>query len=225
MKSGLDLSTDVLGRALLDAWRGELRAPVLLERDDGRVITIDVERWLATDVREGARVIASRIEAGERVLDAGCGAGAQALVLERIGAIVTALDISPGALEVASRRGLRGLVHGSIDDPHTAHGPFDAITLFGNNLGIAGTCDALPRFLASLAARLAHGGRILADVTNDGTVVEASLRLCYAGAFSEWFPWLWATSDVLRDAAMPAGLETAVVATTQYGYVAELTRN
>lgn len=41
---------------------------------------------------------------GKSVLDVGCGEGEDALILSKLGAHVTGLDLSPGAIEVARRR-------------------------------------------------------------------------------------------------------------------------
>ncbi|HZX94182.1 MAG TPA: class I SAM-dependent methyltransferase [Myxococcales bacterium] len=41
---------------------------------------------------------------GKRILDVGCGEGEDAILLAKLGAIVTGFDVSPGAISVAKRR-------------------------------------------------------------------------------------------------------------------------
>ncbi len=66
---------------------------------------------------------------------------------------------------------------------------------------------------------------MLADVSTDGNVREALLRLRYDGRVTPWFPWLWVPLDALHKAGANAGLRTYLVATTAYGYVAEIRRD
>ena len=42
--------------------------------------------------------------AGKRILDVGCGQGEDAMILARLGAHVTGLDVSPGAIDMAKQR-------------------------------------------------------------------------------------------------------------------------
>ncbi len=48
--------------------------------------------------------IARRLDAGDRVLDLGCGTGALAVLLAREGTQVVGIDISPSMLHIAARR-------------------------------------------------------------------------------------------------------------------------
>ena len=64
------------------------------------------------------------------VLDIGAGAGSHALHLQNIGLDVTAMDISPGAIEIMQSRGVENIVHGSIWD--FTNRKFDTLLLLMN---------------------------------------------------------------------------------------------
>ena len=101
-----------------------------------------------------------------RVLDVGAGAGKHTLPLQEAGIAVTALDVSPGAIEVCRRRGVHDTHLGEV----ATLGPeerFDTFLLFGNNLGLLGSPQAAQIFLAPLRERAAPGARIL------GTTIDA----------------------------------------------------
>lgn len=77
-----------------------------------------------------------------RILDASCGAGAQAIPLAQLGYEVTAADPSPGMLkkaaEFARQYNVENRIHFAktdfIDLPQHVEGPFDAIITKGNAL-------------------------------------------------------------------------------------------
>jgi SAM-dependent methyltransferase len=64
-----------------------------------------------------------------RVLDAGCGTGANLALLARYGQ-VTGIDIEPLALDYCRRRGLSRLVRASVAELPFASGGFDLVTSF-----------------------------------------------------------------------------------------------
>ena len=76
------------------------------EFHDALAQQLDVEAMPAPDLvcYDDAILVAARLKAGERVLDLGCGQGDLTLALLAQRAQVTALDLSPGMLEIARRR-------------------------------------------------------------------------------------------------------------------------
>ncbi len=123
------------------------------------------------------REIDQRFRTGQRVLDLGCGTGADALHLARLGIRVHAVDISPLMLAAARNRaeaeGLSNMVTfqlcGLEDLAHmTDHTPFDGAI---SNFGALNCVDDLQSVAVSLAQRLRPG---------------AFLALCYMGRFCLW---------------------------------------
>jgi SAM-dependent methyltransferase len=94
---------DAFGEGLLAALAGEPYR-VVNERDDGHV-DVDTSDYLGR-VEDDPHWSWIEPRLGERVLDIGAGGGRASVPLEEAGVDVTALDVSPGALEVCRRRGV-----------------------------------------------------------------------------------------------------------------------
>ena len=112
------------------------------------------------------------------MLDIGVGAGRTALELQRRGMAVTGLDTSPGAIEIARRRGLRDTVLNTVDGYARAAARYDTFLLLGNNLGLLEGRERAPVFLAALARLANPGARIIAQGTDPyGTTRPGARRV------------------------------------------------
>ena len=155
------------------------------------------------------------------VLDVGCGAGSHSLYLQQQGFEVTALDASPGAIAVCSKRGIKNTVLADIHAYSGTH--FDTILLLMNGIGIAGKVDKLGKFLEHLKTLLKPGGYILADSTDilymyeeeDGSYRipahkdyygELTFAIGYQGEKDSPFPWFYIDFGLLSDVAESHGL-------------------
>jgi SAM-dependent methyltransferase len=138
----------------------------VVEWDDG-MITGGLARhwiapeheWLACERRALGHVVGS-------VLDIGAGGGRVALALQQRGFSVTALDVSPGAVEVARSRGVAHAACATVDDHVAAGQRYDTFLLFGPNLGLLESRERAPRFLAALTAMAKPGARIVGQGTD-----------------------------------------------------------
>jgi MPBQ/MSBQ methyltransferase len=96
-----------------------------------------------------------------RALDAGCGTGFQAAILDEMGYAVHGLDLSRVLLRGARERLLRApLVQGDVQTLPYRDGGFDAATCCGSTLSYV---DDAPQALAEIARVLRPGGRLLIE--------------------------------------------------------------
>ncbi|SDY24339.1 Methyltransferase domain-containing protein [Micromonospora pattaloongensis] len=165
LRDALAVATGVGPRPLAG---GRLPRPVIeiIERDDGLINGAPAahyldgpESWQPYDHRAVDRV------RGE-VLDIGAGAGRIALLLQERSVPVTGLDISPGALAVARRRGVRDLVRATVDEHAGSGRRYDTFLLLGNNLGLIEGRHRAAQFLAALAAMARPGAQVIAHGTD-----------------------------------------------------------
>jgi len=175
----LEITWDVHGHTMWDAWKGRGSFDVV-ERDDGFIDTFDGSSYLAEfdEWPEIERKAMGLVKG--RVVDLGCGAGRVALHLhlQRKGFDVVGLDISPLALKVCRRRGLRKVKLGSVQDLRFPRNSFDTAILFGNNFGLLGTRVKAKRVLRRLHQTISQGGLILAE-TFDPYDTEDPVHLAY----------------------------------------------
>lgn len=154
---------DSLGLALLDYLeRGAEARSHFIERDDGFLEIVDTAVMFSDDSEwsKAEAPIAERV--GRRVLDVGAGSGRHAVPLQQSGRDVVALDVSPGAVAVCERRGIRETFVGTIFElASTSPEPFDTFILGGNNFGLLESPEHAPRFLGALRELAVPGAEII----------------------------------------------------------------
>jgi SAM-dependent methyltransferase len=154
---------DAFGRLLLDHLAGGAGEPIL-ERDDGsagpalpaEIFFAPHDEWPA-----GERSVFAAV--GGRVLDIGCGAGSHSLEAQRRGCEVVAIDVSPGAVEVCRRRGVRDVRLLPLAELGPELGSFDTVLMLCGNLGLPGDAAEAVRTLRLLHGLTAPGARIVFD--------------------------------------------------------------
>jgi SAM-dependent methyltransferase len=114
------------------------------------------------------RMLEGYVRPGNRVLDAGAGPGRFTLELLRLGAHVTALDISPGQLELLRARvpDVETIVGDITDLSRFQDDSFDATVCFGGPLSYV--VDHADRAVAELARVTKPGGHVLVSVMGLG---------------------------------------------------------
>jgi SAM-dependent methyltransferase len=152
-----------------------------------------------------------------RVLDVGCGAGRVALYLQRRGHEVLGIDVSPLAIKLCKRRGLKHAQVMSITQVSRRLGTFDTIVMYGNNFGLLGSFQRARWLLRRFHAMTSPRARIIAE-TNDiyrtknpdhlayhrfnrrrGRMAgQARLRVLYHHHATPYFDYLMVSREELR---------------------------
>jgi SAM-dependent methyltransferase len=234
---------DAFGRMLLDALAGQSVVEIV-ERDDGFISTTRTpfyfepfRRWPAHHRR------AMRLVRG-RVLDVGAGAGRVALHLQERGQEVVAIDVSPGAVEVCRRRGVRDARVCPIEDVDPSLGGFDTIVLLGNNLGLLASRAKAKRLLRRFHGLTSERGRIVAETrdiygTTDPVHLayqernrrrgrmsgQIRLRVRHGLAATPWFDYLMVSRAELEELVDGTGWELARTIDSDDTYVAVLEKS
>lgn len=157
---------DAMGHELLDGLKDE-EVFEIVEREDGyidggatRMYYARYEDWWPVE-----REAISCLVPG-RVLDLGCGAGRVELYLQERGIEVVGIDISPLAIEVCRRRGVKDARLLSITQVGPQLGRFDNIVMFGNNWGLMGSFRQARWLLRRFHAITTPQARIIASTTD-----------------------------------------------------------
>jgi SAM-dependent methyltransferase len=209
---------DAFGQLVLDYLEGKPRVSEIVERDDGFIAAglgpanyfEPLRRWPAVERK------ALRLARG-RVLDVGCGAGRVAIELQRRGRVVIGIDVSPLAVEVSRRRGVRDARVVPFQDVDASLGVFDTVAMFGNNFGLFGNASGAKRLLRRLHRLTSERGRIL-GASNDPSATEdpahhayqarnreqgrmpgeLRLRVRYRELATSWFRYLIVSPEEMR---------------------------
>jgi SAM-dependent methyltransferase len=153
---------DTYGLILHDVLQGN-DAFEVVERDDG-FISVFGARYLVAPYRDWPSLDrrTMRLVRG-RVLDLGCGAGRVALHLQERGLDVVGVELSPGAVEICRRRGVRDVRACAIEDVGETLGVFATLVMLGNNFGLLGSESKAKRQLRRFHDITTDRGRILAQ--------------------------------------------------------------
>ena len=178
--------------------------------------------------------------ASGHILDVGAGAGCHTLALQAMEKRVTAIDISPLAVETMRQRGVRDVLE---QDFFTFDGQYDTILMLMNGIGIVGTISRLPAFFMQVDHLLAPGGQLLCDSSDlcylyededgiidltgiEGYYGELTYQMQYKSIKGEPFPWLFIDAETLREQAAAHGFHCDILMRgPHYDYLARLTRH
>lgn len=225
---------DVLGQALHDKYYQTKPAELWIHNRYGpkEEMPVDVYFRHPADMPE-LELLAIKNCKG-RVLDIGAGAGSHALLLQQQRFDVTALDISPMAMDVARARGVAKTLVADVFAYRDSG--YDTLLLLMNGIGLAGTLNGLKLFLQHAKTLLKPGGQLIFDssdiaylyeddLPNDGKYYgELWYQYEYKHQQTEWFKWLYIDQRTLTDLAVADGWRVEILAEDEYDqYLVRLT--
>lgn len=216
---------DVFGKAINDYYNGQKTARILVHSEGFKDTFILCRQLFRTVGRLPELEKEALIHCKGRILDIGAGAGSHTLILQEMGADVTALEISKDACEVMVKRGVKQIINANLFDYEEEQ--FDTLLLLMNGIGLAGNLAGLDRFFIHLNKLLKHGGVIIAESSDllfsaDEDEAEAALnaeeyygevkyQLEYKGNLGKEFDWLFIDIDTLRPYAEKHGFKAEIL--------------
>ncbi|PST84933.1 SAM-dependent methyltransferase [Pedobacter yulinensis] len=212
---------DVFSKALLDFYTTGRGDTLWLNNSYGEPEEMPVDVFFRGkgDMPEIER-IALRMCRGS-VLDIGAGAGSHALVLQRDGLQVTAIDIAPGAVEIMKKRKVKRAFEQDIFQ-YTGE-RFDTLLLLMNGIGLCGSVNGFLDFLRHAAQLLAPGGQLLFDSSDirylyddlpmpgSSYYGEIAYQYNYKGEKGPWFNWLYLDRVLLQTLSAGNGWDCKLV--------------
>ena len=166
---------DLWGRFYLDYY--EKGTPsYYLRRDDGSLEELSIADYFRSELTDLESRALEHVK--KHVLDVGCGVGAAILPLQERGIRVTGIDISPGAIEIARKRGAEDARVMSLWDLPQVAERFDTVIFVGNNTGLAGTLEKTGEMLDILRG-VTNEGAVLIGNSVDPTATDEPSHLAY----------------------------------------------
>ncbi|MGX5691246.1 class I SAM-dependent methyltransferase [Arcticibacter tournemirensis] len=150
-----------------------------------------------------------------KILDIGAGVGSHALMMQKQGRNVTALEQSTQACLIMKTLGVNKVINDDIFAFRNE--TFDTLLLLMNGIGLCGTIEGLHLFLNHARHLLNPAGQIIFDSSDiaylyqDGDVPEdfyygeIAYQYEYKGNKGPWFRWLYADWRTIADIASTEG--------------------
>lgn len=226
---------DVLGQALKDYQHGRREHKLYIHNMYGKKERMPLSIYFRS-LRTISKLEYLALEACTGcILDVGAAAGSHALLLQKKGLSVTAIDISPGAVEVMGQRGVQIIASGDIFSYKEKK--FDTLLLLMNGIGLAGTIDGLQKLLTAFKKLLKPGGQVLFDSSDVAYLFtadnfplqhyygEVDYEYEYREQHSGWFKWLYVDKQTMQKVALKAGFAMKLMYEDEHDqYLARLVR-
>lgn len=229
-----------MGRAIWDYFHNENPEDLQTETSISELDELPV-KYLFRDFEEMNKIEKKALKLSHgKVLDIGAGAGSHSLYLQNERNLdITALDISPKAIQVCQLRGIKKAVaHNMLEFSGET---YDTILLLMNGTGIFQSLKVIDVYLKKLHSLLNKNGQILIDSTDilymfdqdeDGGVLipangyygELDYIVHYKGESENPIKWLYLDFNTLKNAAENNGFTIEKVLQDEDSYLAKLTK-
>ncbi|MFX1255318.1 MAG: class I SAM-dependent methyltransferase [Promethearchaeota archaeon] len=229
------------GLALLDFFKGDISAELVIIRDDGLKDRFPISHFFRKPSEFSVLEQRALELCQGRVLDVGAGVGAHSLILQEKGLSVCAIDVCTEACEILRKRGIKDVRQ--VDIFEFIEKPFDTLLMLDHGLGIVGTVSGLEQFLEGIHRLVAKEGQILVDSmdirhTTDQLHLayqeanrqagryfgEVHTQFEYKGQKAPFFDFLNVSIDTLSKYTMKTGWSCTIIYKEESGdYLAQLT--
>ena len=206
---------DIHGQAILDYYKGDLGASLLIHNNYDEPEEMPVEVFFREEMDFSVIENLALIECKGKVLDLGAGAGAHSLVLQNRRFDVTALENSAGCIQVLQQSGVNKCIKADFS---AHHAKYDTVLAMMNGIGLAGTLEKVPNFLTKCMSLLHENGQLLIDSSDisylyeegvkqpSGYYGEVRYQYEYKGAKGQWFDWIYVDQEKLTEIVKDLGL-------------------
>ena len=206
---------DIHGQAILDYYKGDLEASLLIHNNYDEPEEMRVEVFFREEMDFSVLENLALIECKGKVLDLGAGAGAHSMVLQNRGFDVTALENSAGCIQVLHESGVKNCIKA---DFKTHQAKYDTVLTMMNGMGLAGTLDKVPNFLKKCMSLLNEDGQLLIDSSDISYLYEEGITKStnyfgevrylyeYKGSKGDWFDWIYVDQEKLTEIVKDLGL-------------------
>lgn len=155
-----------------------------------------------------------------KVLDVGAGVGSHALLLDEKKIDVTAIDISPIAVQIMQERGVK---NPQLQDFFQVNEKYDTLLFMMNGIGLTGTLQGFEDFLKRAKQMLNPKGQLLFDSSDirylyDDMPMPANQyfgEISYAYKYKKqkdnWFNWLYIDPTTLQRLSKQHGWKCKIV--------------
>ncbi|MBR9756712.1 MAG: class I SAM-dependent methyltransferase [Algicola sp.] len=229
---------DIFGKALLDYHQGNYTEDLITSTNISEEDELPLPYLFRTH-KDMPKLEQKALKLAKgNVLDVGCGSGCHSLYLQEKGLNVKAIDVSPGAVEVAQQRGVK---HVALLAVLKETQLFDTILLLMNGTGIFQDLSQVGTYLTHLKTLLNNQGQILIDSsdiaymyqdddgglwvdTNADYYGELDYFLSYKNEDELPMKWLYMDFNTLYTACKAVGLNCDLVMEGEhFDYLAKLT--
>ncbi len=240
--STLDITRDPMGAAILDynvSKDKKLKIRVFSSLFDEDEMMVS---YLFRTYNQMSEIERTAINLAQgKILDVGACAGCHSLEMIKMGKDVTAIDISPNAINVLRERGVENSLCINLFDKHL-NSKYNTILMLMNGSGIIGKIDNLPQFFERISELLEPEGVVYLDSSDlrylfeeeDGSITinladdyygEVDFSMQFKDVKGESFDWLYIDFDTLQMYAEKCGFTATLITKGEhYDYLAKLTK-
>jgi len=197
------MNRDVYGEALYDYhFLQTLKEPLLLHSSYGDIEEMPIDVFFRDEEEFPELEHIALALCDGHVLDVGAGVGSHALLLQKKGFRVDALEQSDIACKIMQNRGVQNII--CDDFFKLKNGNYDTLLFLMNGIGLSGSVSGLRKLLAHAKSLLSPIGQLLFDSSDiaylyeeyripkpEHYLGEIDFQYEYKGSMGEKFKWLY----------------------------------